>query len=104
MVHGMRGVLAMKICCFCGKELDIESRIGRDETCPHCHGDLRCCLNCALYEVSSNYCREPQSEEIRERDRSNFCDFFIFRDKGVRDESADQVTKAKEEWERLFKK
>jgi hypothetical protein len=94
----------MKMCYFCGKELDIGGMVGRDETCPHCHRDLRSCLNCALYDVSSNCCREPQSEEIRERDRSNFCDFFIFRDKEERAGKDDRVEKAKEEWERLFKK
>jgi len=94
----------VKTCFFCGKELDIEGTVGRDETCPHCHRDLKCCLNCKLYDISSNYCREPQSEEIRDRERSNFCDFFIFRDKEIRGESVDKARKAKEEWEKLFKK
>ena len=95
----------MKICCFCSKELDIGGcRVGRDETCPHCRRDLKCCLNCALYDISSHYCREPQSEEVRDRERSNFCDFFTFRDGKVEDEEVDQVRKAKGEWEKLFKK
>ena len=94
----------MKMCYFCGKELDIGGTVGRYDTCPHCHRDLRCCLNCALYDVSTNYCREPQSEEIRDRDRSNFCDFFIFGDKEAKGERGNRVRKAKEEWERLFKK
>jgi hypothetical protein len=75
-----------------------------DETCPHCRRDLRCCLNCTLYDVSANYCREPQSEEVWDRERSNFCDFFIFRDGEVENEKADQVGRSKEEWEKLFKK
>ena len=95
----------MKMCYFCRKELDIgEVRVGRDETCPHCRRDLRCCLNCVLYDSSSGHCREPQSEEVRDRERSNFCDFFIFRDGAVKNEKAGQVLKAKENWEKLFKK
>ena len=95
----------MKICCFCRKELDIGSRkIGRDETCPHCRRDLRCCVNCALYDSSSGYCLEPQSEEVWDRERSNFCDFFIFGDRETENEKKDQVEKAKKEWERLFNK
>jgi hypothetical protein len=94
----------MKTCYSCGKELDIGDRVGRHEICPCCHRDLRCCFNCALYDPgASNHCREPQSEEIRDRDRSNFCDFFVFGDKEV-NESNDKAGKAKEEWERLFKK
>ena len=95
----------MKICCFCRKELDIGGgRVGRDETCPHCRRDIKCCLNCVVYDISSHYCREPQSEEVRDRERSNFCDFFTFRDGKVEDEEVDQVRKAKGEWEKLFKK
>ena len=95
----------MKMCYFCRKELDIgEVRVGRDETCPHCRRDLRCCLNCALYDISSGHCREPQSEEVWDRERSNFCEFFIFRDGEVDNKKADPVGRAKEEWEKLFKK
>lgn len=97
-------VFKMKMCYFCGKELDLGSAVGRHETCPHCHRDLRCCLNCSLYAVSSSYCREPQSEEIRDRYRSNFCDFFIFGDKEAGDEKAGQIGKSREEWEQLFRK
>ena len=95
----------MKKCYFCGKELDIGDTVGRHETCIHCHRDLRCCLNCALYDPhASNHCREPQSEEIRERDRSNFCDFFIFSDRDTNNVNGSEVNKAKEEWDRLFRK
>ena len=95
----------MKTCCFCGHELDIIDRVGREEVCPHCNRDLKCCLNCAFYDPgASNYCREPQSEEVRDRDRSNFCDFFVFSDRETRIKNGDKVIKAKEEWEQLFKK
>lgn len=95
----------MKVCYSCGKELDIGDRVGRHETCPHCRRDLRCCLNCALYDPNaSNQCREPQSEEVRERDLSNFCDFFIFAAREAEEERDGKAQKAREEWERLFKK
>jgi hypothetical protein len=41
---------------------------------------------------------------VRDRERSNFCDFFTFRDGKVEDEEVDQVRKAKGEWEKLFEK
>lgn len=95
----------MNVCSFCGRELDLGDRVGREDICPHCHRDLKCCLNCAFYDPgASNHCREPQSEEVRDRDRSNFCDFFVFADREARTEGDDKVRKAKEEWERLFKK
>lgn len=94
----------MKACYFCGHELDMRDRVGREDICPHCHRDLKCCLNCALYDAgASNHCREPQSEEVRDCDRSNFCDFFVFADRKTRMEGDGRVAKAKQEWKRLFK-
>jgi len=94
----------VKTCYFCGTELDIRGFFGRDALCPHCHRDLKCCLNCALYDVVSDYCREPLSEGIDDRERGNFCDFFIFSEKVAPQRTDDRVKKAREEWERLFKK
>lgn len=55
--------------------------VGRKETCPFCGADLRCCLNCRFYdERIYNQCRETQAERVLDKDRSNFCDYFVFRD------------------------
>ena len=65
------------VCYFCGQKLEMGGVVGRHEICPQCHRDVRCCLNCALHDPGAhNQCREPQSEEVRERDQSNFCEFF----------------------------
>jgi hypothetical protein len=94
----------MKTCCFCGCELKVDHIVSRQEICPRCHRDVRCCLNCALYDAAApNQCREPQSEAIRERDRSNFCDFFVCNDTegGTGDENT--LKRVQDEWENLFK-
>lgn len=71
----------MKKCHACAKGLDIRPPVGRRETCPCCGSDLHCCLNCSFQEAGAyNQCREPQAERVIDKDRSNFCDFFIFRD------------------------
>ena len=71
----------MRICHACLKGLEIKIPVGRRETCPFCGSDLRCCLNCIFHATGAyNDCREPQAERVVENDRSNFCDFFIFRD------------------------
>lgn len=104
--HGQSGREGwMKRCYFCGGELKIERTVSRQEICPRCHRDVRCCLNCALYDAgASNQCREPQSEAIRERDQSNFCDFFVCNhsEGGRVDEHA--VKSIRDEWEKLFRK
>jgi len=70
----------MKVCCRCGKELMIPRVVGRKDTCSNCQADLRCCLNCTFYDDRvSNQCRESQAERVLEKDRSNFCDYFVYR-------------------------
>lgn len=84
--------------------LEIKPPVGRREGCPHCGSDLHCCLNCAFREKEAyNECREPQAERVMEKGRSNFCDFFIFRDAemGGKGEKAGGSARAK--IESLFK-
>ena len=67
----------MKVCAFCKKEIEAGRYFTRKSTCPHCGGDLHCCLNCGFYSESShNKCLEPKAEFQRTRDKANFCDYF----------------------------
>jgi hypothetical protein len=67
------------VCHHCGSEIKIERRrVGRADECPDCSSDLHCCLNCANYDTGAhNRCREPQSDWVSDRERANFCDFFL---------------------------
>jgi len=95
----------VKRCYFCGTELDIGRIAGRGEICPQCHRDVRCCYNCAFHDPhASNRCREPQSETVSDRAASNYCDYFRCSDKEVEGQGNDAAQKAREEWERLFRK
>jgi hypothetical protein len=69
-----------RICHRCRKTLNLGDRIGRRELCSFCGADLHVCLNCAFYESGVyNDCREPQAERVLNKDRANFCDYFLFR-------------------------
>jgi predicted RNA-binding Zn-ribbon protein involved in translation (DUF1610 family) len=71
----------MKVCALCGKEVDTDKYFSRKSSCPKCGGDLHICLNCRFYsEKSHNKCIEPKAEFQRSRDKSNFCDYFIFKE------------------------
>ncbi|MBE9504994.1 MAG: hypothetical protein IME96_12545 [Proteobacteria bacterium] len=86
----------MKNCYNCKKEINIEGKPGRRDSCPHCGTDLRVCLNCRFYDESSyNECREPVAERVKEKDIANFCDYFEFRDSDDPDdkESKDETLK-----------
>jgi hypothetical protein len=71
----------MRCCHRCGRELKVSSKVARADGCPHCHSDLKVCLNCALHDPgANNQCREPQAEWQTDKDKANFCEFFEFRE------------------------
>jgi len=96
----------MKVCYFCRKELDISGRAARGDECPHCGADVKICLNCRFFDPNSyNECSEPQAERVKEKDRSNYCDYFIFRETGDDGSTTDILTPedaARENLKKLF--
>ena len=51
---------------------------GRLDECPSCHADVHACRNCRHHDRSAQgECREPLAEPPREKDRANFCDYFL---------------------------
>lgn len=93
-------------CYFCHKNVEVIDRIGREERCSHCYGDLHVCMNCEFYDESAyNECRETQAERVVEKEVSNFCDYFQMRSGNLAGKSkADAVSEAKKKLEGLFKK
>jgi hypothetical protein len=84
------------ICFYCNTSFKLAPGqiIGRRETCSSCDADLHCCKNCSFFDEGSyNECREPQAERVVEKDRSNFCDYFSFRDGDAGDASSSQASK-----------
>lgn len=66
------------ICHHCKSEITIQEFISRADECAHCGSDVHACLNCDNYDpYAHNKCREPQSEWVTDREKANFCDFFI---------------------------
>jgi len=95
----------MNICFRCGKEVTVEGKPGRKDVCPSCGADLRCCRNCGFYDPGAyNQCREPQAWRVLEKDRSNFCDYFRFRESSSGRVQKDGRSSARDKLEALFKK
>jgi hypothetical protein len=95
----------MLICHSCGKDTKIQGGVSRQEICPHCRSDLHCCLNCSLHDpYAQNQCREPAAERVQDREKNNFCEYFLFKNSAgmgrVRRERDDALAKL----EALFKK
>ena len=91
----------MKKCHTCGTVIVDESVSRRDE-CPGCGSDIRVCLNCTFYDENrANQCFEPQAERVKEKDRSNYCDYFRFKEEGQKKSPREDAEKL---WKDLFKK
>ena len=65
-------------CWKCGHTLDdMPSPLRRGDECPACGADLRVCRMCEFYDMSvAKSCREPVAEEVTDKERANFCDYF----------------------------
>jgi predicted RNA-binding Zn-ribbon protein involved in translation (DUF1610 family) len=71
----------MKICARCRKEISVDRRVSRRETCPHCGAWLHTCVNCRFYSPGRhNDCKESGTDPVRDKESSNFCDFFEFKE------------------------
>jgi len=93
--------------CFrCKKTLTVPEVVSRKDACSSCGADLRCCRNCRFHDGAAyNACRETQAERVLDKERSNFCDFFRFREATpVADKGTDTPSAAKEKIQGLFRK
>lgn len=66
------------VCWKCGaslKELSLPLR--RLDECKQCHAELHVCKLCEWYSTSvAKHCRETVAEEVKDKERANFCDYF----------------------------
>ncbi|OQC54233.1 MAG: hypothetical protein BWX55_00608 [Deltaproteobacteria bacterium ADurb.Bin022] len=102
--HNMYFFDMMRRCHKCLNEISDNVYTGRQSQCPVCSADLHCCLNCSFYDAGAyNDCREPQAERVLDKARSNFCDFFRFRQTETLSDAPSQNTPG-DKLEALFKK
>ena len=64
-------------CWNCGVDLG-PLDYGRQDTCKKCGKDTRVCRNCIHFDPAAhNLCHEPQADRVVEKERANFCDYFV---------------------------
>nr|MBN2278515.1 hypothetical protein [candidate division Zixibacteria bacterium] len=95
------------ICWNCARATGIEGKVTRNDYCPHCRADLRCCRGCRFFDPTSRWqCREPIEAPIPIKDKSNFCDWFqlrnAFHTPGGRPERVDSKDDRKKKFDDLF--
>ncbi|MEA3361170.1 MAG: hypothetical protein U9R17_17425 [Thermodesulfobacteriota bacterium] len=93
----------MITCAFCNKVIEWEGQVFRHDTCPNCSRDLHCCIQCKFYDLQSyNQCKETIAERVVDKERENFCDYFVLR--GGDGNGRGKEETAKKALEDLFKK
>lgn len=65
-------------CWRCGASLiELTPPIERRDECPACRAQLYVCKFCEFYDVrAAKQCREPVADEVRDKERANFCGYF----------------------------
>jgi len=65
------------MCVFCGSPLP-SGRIGFRDLCPACGRELHVCRHCRFYKPGAyRDCSETVPEAVRDKERMNFCEYFI---------------------------
>lgn len=66
-------------CYSCGASLEALSLpLSRRDLCPECSRDLHCCRMCESWDPNvPKQCREDDAEEVMDKEKANFCDWFI---------------------------
>lgn len=71
--------MSHNLACFrCGASLSALSLpLSRRDQCPECTADLHVCKMCICFDPSvPRKCREDGAEDVTEKERPNFCDWF----------------------------
>lgn len=71
--------MAEELRCFrCGASLSaLTPPISRQDECPECSVYLHVCRMCSFFDPAvPEQCREDDAEEVTEKERLNFCEWF----------------------------
>ena len=71
--------VAEELYCFrCGKSLEgLTPPISRQDACPSCSCYLHTCRMCTNFDPRvPSQCREDDAEDVFDKDKANFCDWF----------------------------
>jgi hypothetical protein len=94
----------MSFCYKCHREIASEVSIRRHDLCPYCSSALHCCKNCLYYdEFSPNKCSELAADWVPDKEKANFCEFFMYRQPHLLRKDM-ETDKARAYWDSLWKK
>ena len=71
--------MPQELACYrCGESLAALSLpLSRRDQCPQCSADLHVCKMCSFFDARvTRQCREDGAEDVTDKERPNFCDWF----------------------------
>ncbi len=85
------------VCWQCGSSLKaVPLPLGRRAECLACSAELHVCRLCRHYDTGkAKHCRERAAEEVRNKTRANFCDWFQPRPGAFKARAVDATDAAK---------
>lgn len=95
-------------CWKCGAAVDDlliapGRRVARLAECPNCRTELHVCKACVFYDTRvARHCRETVAEEVKDKVRANFCDYFQYRENAYQPGDTDAAEGARRALEDLF--
>ena len=98
--------MSHSIACYrCGASLaSLSLPFSRQDECPECQNYLHVCKMCSYFDARvPRQCREDGAEEVRDKDRLNFCDWFKPSEEAFDAQRKDEEDAARSAAEDLFK-
>lgn len=91
-------------CYRCGTSLaDLSLPLSRQDECPGCGNYLHVCRMCQHFDPAvTRQCREEGAEEVKEKDRLNFCDWFAASETAFDAQRKAEEDRARQELDALF--
>lgn len=92
------------VCWKCGAALaGLPQPLSRMAECPSCRTELHVCRMCREFDRhTQRQCREIRADEVVQKDRANFCDWFKARANAYDARAIAQAAAAKARWDALF--
>ncbi len=92
------------LCWKCGASLaELLAPLERLAECPVCAADLHVCRLCEFYDTGvARSCREPVAEDVADKTRANFCDYFRARPGAYSAPDGEAASAARAELDALF--
>jgi len=97
--------MAHNICCYrCGASLaSLSLPLSRQDECPGCGAYLHVCKMCQHFDASvTRQCREDGADDVTDKDRLNFCDWFVPSDSAFDAKRKEEEDQAKSALDALF--